>query len=91
MSAESNHQIDPILRLLSNKARYCHHELAEILELSTEEVEARIAELESNGTILGYKTIIDSDLSGSTELKTYKQHGFLFESEEEDNRLSVSP
>jgi len=71
MSAENNHQIDPLLRLLSNKARYTHTELADLLELSTEEVKTRIAELEQNGTILGYQTVIDPDLSGDTDVAAF--------------------
>ncbi len=71
MSAENNHQIDPLLRLLSNKARYTHRELADLLELSTEEVKSRIAELEQSGTILGYKTVIDPDLSGDTDVAAF--------------------
>lgn len=167
MSADNNQQIDPLLRLLSNKARYSHTELADLLNLSTEEVEARIDALEQDGTILGYRTVIDPDKSGDTNvaafievkltpergggfdrlamriakfeqvrschltsggfdlillvegedlrevarfvseklssisgviscsthfrLKTYKQHGFLFEVEEPESRLSVAP
>lgn len=71
MSAENNHQIDPLLRLLSNKARYTHTELADLLELSTEEVAARISELEQKGTILGYQTVIDPDLSGDTDVAAF--------------------
>jgi len=71
MSAENNHQIDPLLRLLSNKARYSHTELADLLGLSAEDVQARVAELEQNGTILGYQTVIDPDLSGDTDVAAF--------------------
>ena len=167
MSSDNNNNIDPLLTLLSKKARYSHTELADLLALTTEEVTAKIAELEQNGTILGYQAVIDPDLSGNTDvgafievrltpergggfdrlamriakfdqvescyltsggydlivvveaadlrevarfvseklstvngvvscsthfrLKTYKQNGFLFEVEEPEGRLSVSP
>lgn len=71
MSADSNQQIDPILKLLSNKARYTHEELADILKMSADEVQTRIAELEANGTIRGYQTVIDPDLAGDTKVSAF--------------------
>jgi DNA-binding Lrp family transcriptional regulator len=60
--------IDPLLQLLRHKARYSHQELADLLALTEEQVAARIAEFEANGTILGYQTEIDPDLSGNTDV-----------------------
>ena len=63
--------IDPLLTLLRQKARYTHHELADILLLTQAEVEAKIVEFEANGTILGYQTVIDPDLSGNTDVAAF--------------------
>jgi DNA-binding Lrp family transcriptional regulator len=63
--------IDPLLTLLAQKATYSHQELADLLSLTEAEVAARIAELEGNGTILGYLTVIDPDLSGNTDVSAF--------------------
>lgn len=63
--------IDPLLNLLRHKARYSHQELADLLSLSEDEVAAKIAEYEANGTILGYQTEIDPDLSGNTDVAAF--------------------
>ena len=48
-----------ILTLLENDARLTTDQLSIMLDKSKNEIENEIAELEKNGTILGYKTIID--------------------------------
>ena len=48
-----------ILKLLEKDARTTPEQLAVMLNCSVEDVNNIIDELESNGTILGYKTIID--------------------------------
>ena len=48
-----------ILKLLEKDARTTPAQLAVMLNCSVEEVEANIDELEKNGTILGYKAIVD--------------------------------
>ena len=48
-----------ILKLLENDARLSPEQIAVMLQISTDEVKAQIAELEENGVILGYKTMID--------------------------------
>ena len=48
-----------ILKLLEKDARMTPEQLAVMLDCSVEEVVQTIDELENNGTILGYKTIID--------------------------------
>ena len=63
--------IDPLLKLLSQKARYSHQELADLLALTEAEVAARIAGFEASGTILGYQTVIDPDLSGNTDVSAF--------------------
>lgn len=63
--------IDPLLTLLSQKARYSHQELADLLSLTEAEVASRVAEYESNGTIIGYQTVIDPDLSGNTDVSAF--------------------
>ncbi len=63
--------IDPLLTLLSQKARYSHQELADLLSLTEAGVAASIAEFEANGTILGYQTVIDPDLSGNTDVSAF--------------------
>jgi DNA-binding Lrp family transcriptional regulator len=63
--------IDPLLTLLAQKARYSHQELADLLSLTEADVAARITELEANGTILGYQTVIDPDLSGNTDVSAF--------------------
>ncbi len=63
--------IDPLLTLLSQKARYTHEELADLLSLTESEVVSRVAEYEANGTIIGYQTVIDPDLSGNTDVSAF--------------------
>jgi len=63
--------IDPLLTLLAQKARYTHQELADLLSLSEAEVSAKVASYEANGTILGYQTVIDPDLSGNTDVAAF--------------------
>lgn len=48
-----------ILKLLESDARLTSDQLAVILNCDKASVEAEIAEFEKNGTILGYKTIVD--------------------------------
>ena len=48
-----------LLKLLENNATLTSEQLATALDTDAATVRAAIAELEQNGTILGYKTIID--------------------------------
>lgn len=50
-----------ILELLENDGRLTPKELAVMLNKEEGDIKKEIAELEANGTILGYKTIIDWD------------------------------
>ena len=63
--------IDPLLTLLQQKARYTHTELADLLNLTEQEVAAKVAEYEANGTILGYHSVIDPDLSGNKDVAAF--------------------
>ena len=48
-----------ILKLLENDARLTDKQLATMLDRDEAEIKKEIAALEENGTIVGYKTIID--------------------------------
>ena len=48
-----------ILCLLENDARLTPEQISIMLDISLDEVNAHITELEKNGTILGYKTVVD--------------------------------
>ncbi len=48
-----------LLKLLENDARLTASQLAVMLDLTKEEVERELSKMETSGTILGYKTIID--------------------------------
>ena len=53
-----------ILKLLENDARLMPAQIAIMLDMPVEAVNAQIAELEANGTVVGYKTIIDWEKTG---------------------------
>ena len=48
-----------ILKLLENDARLTPTQLAVMLDVNEDEVRADLKEYEANGTILGYKTVVD--------------------------------
>jgi len=52
---------DPLLQLLQHHARLSDSDLAERSGLPVEEVRARIAAWEADGTILGYQAVLDSE------------------------------
>lgn len=62
---------DPLLQLLRRQARFSDQELAEMLSLTAEEVAARIAAWEKDGTILGYHAVIDPELVGDTDVSAF--------------------
>ena len=74
-----------LLKLLGNNARYSIAELATMLAIDEKTVEKEIKELESNGIIRSYKTVIDwekidtSTVSALIELKVSPQADFGFE------------
>lgn len=63
--------IDPLLKLLTQKARYTHQELAEFVQLDASEVSARVQEWEADGTILGYHAVINDELAGHTSVSAF--------------------
>jgi len=62
---------DPLLTLLQTQARYSDTELAELMNLSPEEVSTRIAAWEKDGTILGYQAVIDQDKAGELGVSSF--------------------
>lgn len=71
--------MDKILRLLESNALLTAEELAVMCDESEADIKARIREYEANGTIVGYKTLIDWDktdreyVSATIELKVSPQ------------------
>jgi len=76
---------DPLLQLLRANARTTHEQLAELLALSTDQVSARIAAWEADGTILGYQAVVnpeqaDADaVSAFIEVKVTPERGGGFD------------
>ena len=74
-----------ILKLLSVNARMDVDDIATVLDLSSGEVAGRIAALEKNGVICGYKSVIDwekvdtDSVSAIIELKVTPKAGYGFE------------
>ncbi|MFT5470591.1 MAG: DNA-binding Lrp family transcriptional regulator [Verrucomicrobiales bacterium] len=60
--------VDPVLQELQRDSRASAAELAELLNRDAPDLEARIKEWESNGTILGYQAVIDPDRAGTTSV-----------------------
>lgn len=50
-----------LIAILQQNAKTPHEDIARQLDLSVEEVASRIAELEKNGTILGYRAIVNRE------------------------------
>ena len=71
--------MDTILKLLESDGRLTPEQIAYMLGTSTETVAAAIAEYEKNGTIVGYKALVDWDktereiVSAVIELKVTPQ------------------
>ena len=74
-----------LLKLLDKNARYTNADLAVMLGIPEKEVEDEIAELQKEGFIRGYKTVIDwekldtSYVSALIELKVSPQADYGFE------------
>lgn len=62
---------DPLLELLRCNARRSHAELAELLSLGEDEVRARVAQWENDGTIVGYQAVIDPERLGSQGVSAF--------------------
>ncbi|MFC5049280.1 Lrp/AsnC family transcriptional regulator [Rubritalea spongiae] len=63
--------VDPLLQILSQKARYSHQELAEALKMDADAVAAKISDYEDDGTILGYHAVINGDQAGDTNVSAF--------------------
>lgn len=76
---------DPLLQLLRSKARYSHEQLAELLSVSPDQVNVRIAAWEKDGTILGYQAVVDPEradgdsVSAFIEVKVTPERGGGFD------------
>lgn len=74
-----------ILKLLEKNARFTAEDIATILDCSAEEIALRISELEADGVIRGYKSVIDWEkidtdrASAIIELKVTPKAGLGFE------------
>ncbi len=78
--------MDQLLRLLDTDARLTCEQLATMLDCTEDEVRARIADLEKNGTLRAYKAVIDWDktdrnrVTAIIELKVIPRPDVGFES-----------
>ena len=74
-----------ILKLLARNARYTAEELATMLDITAEQVEADIKELEKDGLLKGYKAVVDWEkldsayVSAIVELNVVPKAGLGFE------------
>ena len=62
---------DPLLELLSRKARFSHQELADLLSMDKSSVQDQLDAWEKDGTILGYHAVIDSEAAGDTSVSAF--------------------
>lgn len=53
-----------LLRLIADNAKLTNGQMAVMLDATEEDVAARIAQLENNGIIKGYKALVDWDRTG---------------------------
>ncbi|MBE6648173.1 MAG: Lrp/AsnC family transcriptional regulator [Ruminococcaceae bacterium] len=60
-----------LLELLENEGNLNHEQLASMLDTTPEIVRKEIAEYESEGIILGYKTLIDWDKAGKEYVSAF--------------------
>jgi DNA-binding Lrp family transcriptional regulator len=61
--------MDPLIRLLHEDSRRAPAELASLLGLTQEELAARVAEAEADGTILGYQAVVDRQKAGQSGVR----------------------
>ena len=75
--------MDKVLALLTKDARMSAAEIAQRLDMSEAEVTAKIAEYEENGSILGYRALLDPEKCQDVPVRAlievrvmpYKGHG----------------
>jgi len=63
--------VDPLLQLLSQKARYSDKEIADLLQQDEKSVNERVAAWEEDGTILGYHAVINREQAGDTNVSAF--------------------
>lgn len=51
--------MDPLIELLHNNSKRTHQEIARTLGIAEADVAARVAAAEADGTILGYRAVVD--------------------------------
>ena len=74
-----------VLKLLARNARYTHEEIAVMLDITEEEVNKIVKELEKDGVLKGYKAIVDWEktdgayVSAIIELNVVPKAGLGFE------------
>lgn len=74
-----------VLKLLARNARYTHEEIAVMLDITEEEVNKIVKELEKDGLIKGYKAIVDWEktdgayVSAIIEINVVPKAGLGFE------------
>lgn len=61
--------MDTLLKLLRDDASLKHSQLAAMLSLSEAEVAAKIKSLEADGTILGYRTVLNEERVGGDTVR----------------------
>lgn len=77
--------MDQILKLIENNARLTSAQLAVMCDMTEEQINEKIEEYQNNGTIVGYKTLIDWDktdrefISAIIELKVAPQKDLGFD------------
>ena len=57
--------MDNLLKLLKQNARFTNEQLASMLGITSQEVAARIEEMEQKGMIMGYSAILNEELCDS--------------------------
>ena len=76
--------MDKVLALLTKDARMSVAEIAQRLDMNEDEVSAKIAAYEENGSILGYRALLDPEKCQDVPVRAlievrvmpYKGHGF---------------
>lgn len=74
-----------VLKLLARNARYTHEEIAVMLDITEDEVNKIVKELEKDGVLKGYKAIVDWEktdgayVSAIIELNVVPKAGLGFE------------
>ena len=70
--------MDPLLKLLHDNAAYRHDQLAAMLNLSAEEVKAKIKAYEEDHVILGYRTLLNEEKLGIDLVRAVIEGAGLF-------------